>query len=131
MDYRHHATDIIAGSLLGLLIGWFCYRQYFPAIDSPVSNKPYSPRVPRGEDDDADDAELRAGEVRGLRSDEGRTDGGVLPLVSSVSHTNGGKARNHVGGAGGGLTNGRSDASDAQRTVPTENGREVDVADRI
>lgn len=28
MDYRHHASDIIAGSLLGILIGWYSYRQY-------------------------------------------------------------------------------------------------------
>ena len=27
MDYRHHATDIIAGSILGFFIGWYCYRQ--------------------------------------------------------------------------------------------------------
>jgi len=25
---RHHASDIIAGSLLGLVIGWYSYRQY-------------------------------------------------------------------------------------------------------
>lgn len=30
MDYRHHATDVIAGSVIGLLGGWYAYRQYYP-----------------------------------------------------------------------------------------------------
>lgn len=30
MDYRHHATDIIAGSILGILVAWYAYRQYYP-----------------------------------------------------------------------------------------------------
>ncbi|KAL7411515.1 phosphatidic acid phosphatase type 2/haloperoxidase [Mrakia frigida] len=53
MDYRHHATDIIAGSILGFFIGWYCYRQYYPPLSHPLCHRPYSPRVPR-EDEDAD-----------------------------------------------------------------------------
>lgn len=30
MDYRHHATDVIAGGIVGTLIAWYCYRQYYP-----------------------------------------------------------------------------------------------------
>ena len=30
MDYRHHATDIIAGGIIGILGAWFAYRQYYP-----------------------------------------------------------------------------------------------------
>ena len=30
MDYRHHATDLIAGSLIGLLTAWIGYRSYYP-----------------------------------------------------------------------------------------------------
>ena len=31
MDYRHHATDVIAGSIIGIIGAWWGYRQYFPA----------------------------------------------------------------------------------------------------
>lgn len=34
MDYRHHATDLIAGSLIGVLSAWVGYRSYYPV--SPV-----------------------------------------------------------------------------------------------
>lgn len=30
MDYRHHATDVIAGGIVGVLSGWWAYRQYYP-----------------------------------------------------------------------------------------------------
>jgi hypothetical protein len=30
MDYRHHATDLIAGSLIGILTAWVGYRSYYP-----------------------------------------------------------------------------------------------------
>lgn len=47
MDYRHHATDVIAGAIIGLATGWWGYRQYYPALASRKSWKPYSPRIPR------------------------------------------------------------------------------------
>jgi diacylglycerol diphosphate phosphatase/phosphatidate phosphatase len=30
MDYRHHATDLIAGSIIGVLSAWVGYRSYYP-----------------------------------------------------------------------------------------------------
>lgn len=30
MDYRHHATDLIAGSIIGILSAWVGYRSYYP-----------------------------------------------------------------------------------------------------
>ncbi|KAK4051443.1 hypothetical protein OIV83_002927 [Microbotryomycetes sp. JL201] len=47
MDYRHHATDVIAGSLLGSVITFVVYRLYYPSIASPQAHLPFSPRVPR------------------------------------------------------------------------------------
>ncbi|KAH7914956.1 PAP2-domain-containing protein [Hygrophoropsis aurantiaca] len=47
MDSRHHWQDVIAGSILGLVVSYFAYRQYFPSLASPVSHRPYSPRVSR------------------------------------------------------------------------------------
>ncbi|KDE06739.1 hypothetical protein MVLG_02935 [Microbotryum lychnidis-dioicae p1A1 Lamole] len=47
MDYRHHATDVIAGSLLGAAITVLTYHLYYPSILSPSCDLPYSPRIPR------------------------------------------------------------------------------------
>lgn len=32
MDARHHPFDVIFGSLLGILVAWASYRQYFPPV---------------------------------------------------------------------------------------------------
>lgn len=32
MDARHHPFDVLSGSLLGLLVAWGSYRQYFPPV---------------------------------------------------------------------------------------------------
>lgn len=32
MDARHHAFDVITGSLLGVICGWAGYRQFFPQL---------------------------------------------------------------------------------------------------
>jgi hypothetical protein len=32
MDARHHPFDVISGSLLGILVAWGSYRQYFPRL---------------------------------------------------------------------------------------------------
>jgi len=31
-DYEHHATDVIAGGVLGLVLGVVIYRLYYPSI---------------------------------------------------------------------------------------------------
>ncbi|WVQ94820.1 hypothetical protein IAU59_001903 [Kwoniella sp. CBS 9459] len=49
MDYRHHATDVIAGSILGILGSWYSYRQYYPSLAHPQAYKPFSPRIPKDE----------------------------------------------------------------------------------
>ncbi|OCK81969.1 PAP2-domain-containing protein [Lepidopterella palustris CBS 459.81] len=35
MDARHHPFDVITGSLLGILVAWGSYRQYFPPVTEP------------------------------------------------------------------------------------------------
>lgn len=46
MDYRHHATDVIAGALLGLTVAYWSYKLYYPPLGHVQSHKPYSPRIP-------------------------------------------------------------------------------------
>ena len=45
--HADHATDVLAGSLLGLVAAYFSYRQYYPSLAAPYAERPYSPRVPR------------------------------------------------------------------------------------
>jgi len=45
MDYRHHWHDVVTGSLLGLTVSYFGYRQYFPSLSSPKSHRPHGPRI--------------------------------------------------------------------------------------
>ncbi|KAF5365745.1 hypothetical protein D9758_003266 [Tetrapyrgos nigripes] len=45
MDYRHHWQDVLVGSLLGTVMSYFAYRQYYPELSSLVSHLPYSPRL--------------------------------------------------------------------------------------
>ncbi|XP_071448815.1 phospholipid phosphatase 4-like isoform X2 [Hetaerina americana] len=40
-DYHHHWQDVVCGSLLGLLISYLCYRQYYPSLSSPLCSHPY------------------------------------------------------------------------------------------
>lgn len=32
MDARHHPFDVISGAMLGILVAWAAYRQYFPPV---------------------------------------------------------------------------------------------------
>ncbi|KAF9815273.1 hypothetical protein IEO21_04636 [Rhodonia placenta] len=49
MDYRHHATDVLTGSILGVTAAYFSYRQYYPSLATEYCERPYSPRVAREE----------------------------------------------------------------------------------
>ncbi|KAK7014982.1 lipid transport protein [Favolaschia claudopus] len=50
MDNRHHWQDVLVGSILGTVVSFFCYRQYYPSLMSEVSHRPYSPRIARADD---------------------------------------------------------------------------------
>ncbi|PWY83668.1 acid phosphatase/Vanadium-dependent haloperoxidase [Aspergillus sclerotioniger CBS 115572] len=40
-DYRHDVYDVTCGSLLGLLVAYFSYRRYYPALRSITCESPY------------------------------------------------------------------------------------------
>ncbi|PWN36715.1 acid phosphatase/Vanadium-dependent haloperoxidase, partial [Meira miltonrushii] len=44
MDYRHHATDVIAGGILGFVIALSAYHNYYPPLWHYQSHKPWTPR---------------------------------------------------------------------------------------
>ena len=42
-----HWHDVLVGGLLGTLVSYFTYRQYYPSLSSELSHRPYSPRIKR------------------------------------------------------------------------------------
>ncbi|KAK7033173.1 diacylglycerol pyrophosphate phosphatase [Favolaschia claudopus] len=43
-DHRHHPSDALTGFFAGLIPTYFFYRQFYPPLEDPHSNLPYSPR---------------------------------------------------------------------------------------
>lgn len=50
MDYRHHWQDVLVGSILGMVVAFFSYRQYYPPLGSEMAHRPYAPRIKRESD---------------------------------------------------------------------------------
>ncbi|TKA58554.1 hypothetical protein B0A53_00295 [Rhodotorula sp. CCFEE 5036] len=91
MDYRHHATDVIAGSILGALIALVTYHLYYPSLFSPKCHLPFSPRIPPTAVQDrmaldsstsgvSDGIEDETAPRDGNGNGNGRRNGHVLPL---------------------------------------------------
>ncbi|TKY89481.1 hypothetical protein EX895_002012 [Sporisorium graminicola] len=70
MDYRHHATDVLAGGLLGLVVAYWSYKLYYPPLNHAQSHKPYSPRIPKEHLAGAGEARYGDGEENGAREGE-------------------------------------------------------------
>jgi len=47
MDHRHHWQDVLAGAILGTVLAYFSYRQYYPSLVAKHSHRPYAPRIKR------------------------------------------------------------------------------------
>ncbi|KAJ2079839.1 hypothetical protein H4R24_003496 [Coemansia sp. RSA 988] len=45
-DYRHHWQDVLAGAILGILMGWFGYLLYYPSPFSHEAACPHPSRIP-------------------------------------------------------------------------------------
>ena len=78
MDARHHPFDVISGSLLGIMMAYGSYRQYFPPISEtwrkgrayPIRSWASEPRSPRPEERQV----ARDQGVEPLRTNSGRID---------------------------------------------------------
>lgn len=55
-DARHHPFDVVCGSLLGIVVAWYAYRQYFPPLSEtwrkgrayPIRSWASEPMAPNG-----------------------------------------------------------------------------------
>jgi len=45
MDYRHHWQDVIVGAILGAVLAYFSYRQFYPSLASKKCQHPYVSRI--------------------------------------------------------------------------------------
>ncbi|KIL68598.1 hypothetical protein M378DRAFT_158421 [Amanita muscaria Koide BX008] len=45
MDSRHHWHDVLVGAIVGTVLAYFCYRQYFPSLASELAHHPHGPRI--------------------------------------------------------------------------------------
>lgn len=50
--FKDHWHDVTVGSILGLIVAYFSYRQYYPSLADELSHRPYSPRI-RDENSDS------------------------------------------------------------------------------
>jgi diacylglycerol diphosphate phosphatase/phosphatidate phosphatase len=92
MDARHHPFDVISGALLGMLVSWASYRQYFPPVSEtwrkgrayPIrawGRGPASPPIPTITVDE-DTQPLRP---RGIPMDVERGEGAGFSSSTAVS----------------------------------------------
>ena len=73
-DYRHDIYDVTCGSILGLLVAYFCYRRYYPSLSSsgcdialektePIRPDGFS-RLPADEEQQVEDPEAEIYRMR-------------------------------------------------------------------
>jgi len=97
MDYRHHATDVLSGSILGIVIAYFSYRQYYPPLNSPTAHLSYpplrrlsdtlpleGPSAARAEQEYRDDEEAGLRLARGSDQEERRESVEMTPPMPRV-----------------------------------------------
>ncbi|KDQ60760.1 hypothetical protein JAAARDRAFT_125403 [Jaapia argillacea MUCL 33604] len=107
MDYRHHWHDILVGSILGLTMAYFCYRQYYPSLGDELSHRPYSPRIKREEP---------------ILPTHGRTESVSLSMLPGEETSGGVKTNDFMGASEARYRDSSSDHDhEAEGTVPRPN----------
>lgn len=79
---RHHATDVIAGGILGFLVAVGTYGRYYPSLYDPRCHKPWGPRIAR--EDESEAGETYDIEERAAVQDS--TNARVLNAAQGVVH---------------------------------------------
>lgn len=87
MDYRHHWHDILVGSILGTVLAFFSYRQYYPSLSSELSHRPYSPRIK--EEDTNETSNGQGSNILPLHLGAGTTPSGFKTGSTTSLHANG------------------------------------------
>ncbi|GEM08037.1 phosphatidic acid phosphatase type 2/haloperoxidase family protein [Rhodotorula toruloides] len=97
MDYRHHATDVIAGSILGAVIALITYHLYYPSLFSPQCHLPFSPRIPAMATSERLDSDVEEPGTASRPRQGNHPDAPILPLYGRNSFGSDGSP---TGGAG-------------------------------
>ena len=84
-DYRHDVYDVTVGSVIGLLVAYFSYRRYYPALKSQHCDSPYPSRAELASSKNSyrklkDDEESRIDSSRKYSVEDGESDGERVPL---------------------------------------------------
>ncbi|KAN0062007.1 hypothetical protein ACQY0O_006002 [Thecaphora frezii] len=130
MDYRHHATDIIAGAILGTVLSYSVYRLYYPPLHHPQCHKPYSPRIPREGivvprlEEDLEDAEMGS-----ELDDTGRGYTTVRPEVHQPAPGTGDRSDSRMLSAAQNVVHGYERSNEA-RKAPQEDEYVSETVDR-
>ncbi|KAK9463248.1 phosphatidic acid phosphatase type 2/haloperoxidase [Lipomyces oligophaga] len=113
-DHRHHGTDVLSGSIIGLAVAWAAYRLYYPSLADtarqgrawPIrmyGSSKLSPPVPFADElvDDEETALGSAGAVPGAADFRRRglqSDGTILGQFETVGAAGGGVSAGSAGG---------------------------------
>lgn len=87
-DNRHHATDVVAGGILGSVVAISTYFTYYPSLLHRECHKPYPPRIPRS--DGMDESSMLANEEASrasLNASSGDADRSGGPENARVDNT--------------------------------------------
>ena len=79
-----HWQDVLTGSILGTVMTYFAYRQYYPPLHDPLAHRPYSPRIRREDEPWVEEGAGNGfnGEGNGYdRTAADSTEGEVLPTT--------------------------------------------------
>lgn len=80
-----HWQDVLVGGIVGLVLSYFAYRQYYPSLASPYSHRPYSPRIKNHETEGTSPRPLRHDTFREVEEGRAEDHDDVLEMDGTVN----------------------------------------------